>query len=115
MAEIIDNVNIACRAISSKLGKNIKILDITGLSPIADYFVVASGSNPNQLHAMCDEVIDKLSKAGLNAERTEGYNTANWILLDYGDFMVHLFTAEARDFYNIEKIWKDAKISDFAD
>lgn len=110
MAEIREYVDEAVKAISDKKGLDIKIIDITSLSPISDYFVVASGSNSNQLHAMCDEVSEKLSKMNIHVKQVEGYQSANWILMDYGDFIVHLFTTEARDFYNLERIWKDAKI-----
>lgn len=110
MADILKLVNTAVDAIDSKKGLNIKVLNIQGLSPISDYFILASGTNQNQLHAMSDEVLDKLAKEGVHAKSIEGYQAANWILMDYGDFMVHLFTEESREFYNLERIWKDAKI-----
>lgn len=110
MADILKLVNTAVDAIDSKKGLNIKVLNIQGLSPISDYFILASGTNQNQLHAMSDEVLDKLAKEDVHAKSIEGYQAANWILMDYGDFMVHLFTEESREFYNLERIWKDAKI-----
>lgn len=110
MAEIRDLVFKAVEAIEDKKGINVKVLNIEGLSPIADYFVLASGTNPNQLHAMADEVTEKLAKEGSHPKQTEGYQTGNWILIDYGDFIIHLFQEEAREFYNLERIWKDAKI-----
>lgn len=112
MAEIKDYVKTAVAALEDKKGYKIKVLNIQGLSPIADYFVLASGSNQNQIHAMSDEVLEKLSKEGIHAKQVEGYQSANWILMDYGDFMVHIFTDEAREFYNLERIWKDAKAED---
>ncbi|MCR4933762.1 MAG: ribosome silencing factor [Lachnospiraceae bacterium] len=109
MAEIKDYVNKAVDAILEKKGYDVKILNIEGLSPIADYFIIATGSNPNQLHAICDEISETLSKEGLHPKQTEGYQLANWILVDYGDFIIHLFQPESRDYYNLERIWKDAK------
>lgn len=108
MDEIKSYVNIAVKAIEDKKGSEIKVLNIQGLSPIADYFVIASGTNENQLHAMCDEVSEELSKNGIHAKHTEGYQAGKWILIDYGDFIVHLFNKEEREFYNLERIWKDA-------
>lgn len=110
MIDILNAVKIARDAMEDKKGTDVKVLNISGLSPISDYFVIGSGNNVNQVKAMADEVIDKLSKAGIDARHTEGYNNANWILLDYGDFIVHVFTNESRDFYNIERIWRDAKV-----
>lgn len=108
MAEIKEFVNIARNVIEDKKGTDIKVLNLQGLSPIADYFIIASGSNPNQLHAMCDEITEKLAKEGKFSKQVEGYNTGNWILMDYGDFMIHLFLNEARQFYNLDRLWKDA-------
>ena len=108
MAEIKDYISIARNAIEDKKGTDIKVLNISKISPLADYFVLATGNNINQLHAMADEVSEKRSEAGVHPKQTEGYNTGNWILIDYGDFMIHLFSAEARDYYNLDRIWKDA-------
>ncbi len=108
MAEIKEYVAIAKDAIEEKKGTDVKILNISKISPIADYFILATGGNINQLNAMADEVTDKLSKAGVHPKQTEGYNAGNWILMDYGDFMIHLFQPESRDYYNLDRIWKDA-------
>lgn len=110
MAEIREYVDTAVKALDDKKALDIKIIDITGLSPLGDFFVLATGSNPNQLHAMSDNVQEELGKSKIYPRQIEGYGSANWILMDYGDFMVHLFTPEARDYYNLERIWKDAKI-----
>ena len=107
--EIKEYVSLAKEAIEDKKGIDIKILNIQGLSPIADYFIIATGTNENQLHAICDEIYDKLAKAGVHPKQTEGYQSGNWILIDYGDFIVHLFKPDSREFYNLERIWKDAK------
>ncbi len=109
MADIKELVDICKNVIEDKKGTDIKVLNLEGLSPIADYFILANGSNQNQLHAMSDEILEKLNKAKVNPKHIEGYQAGNWILMDYGDFMVHLFMPEAREFYNLDRIWKDAK------
>lgn len=109
MNNILELVNIAKSSIEDKKGIDIKVLDIEGLSPLADYFIIATGTNSNQLQAISDEISENLSRHGCHPKQTEGYQAANWILMDYGDFMIHLFKPESREFYNLEKIWKDAK------
>ena len=101
--------NIAKDALDEKLGKDIKVLDLRGLSNIADFFVIASGSNPNQLRAMADLVEEKLFKAGLKLHHSEGYTGGMWILLDFGNIIVHIFNSEQRDFYSLDRVWADAK------
>lgn len=109
-----DNSNemlkIAYNALDEKKGIDIKAIDISEISILADYFIIASGSNPNQVHALCDNVTDKLAKAGYSTKRTEGYNNADWILIDYGDIIIHIFDKESRSFYNLERIWADGKM-----
>ena len=107
---------IAVAALEEKKAKDIKILDISGVSVLADYFIIASGSNRNQVQAMADEAQEKLYKAGYEAKQVEGYQTANWILMDYGDVVVHIFTQQTRGFYDLERLWKDGAqlpLSDF--
>ena len=82
---------IAVAALEEKKAKDIKILDISGVSVLADYFIIASGSNRNQVQAMADEAQEKLYKAGYEAKQVEGYQTDNWILMDYQDIIVHIF------------------------
>ncbi len=94
--------------ILSKKGYNIKILDLRNLTPIADFFILASADSHIQVKAIADEVDDKLRKDGIKCYFKEGYDAANWILLDYFDVVVHIFKADARDFYNLEKLWGDA-------
>lgn len=94
--------------ILSKKGYNIKTLDLRKLTPIADYFVIASADSSIQVKAIADEIDDKLRDEGIKCHFKEGYNTANWVLLDYFDVVVHIFKKEARDFYNLEKLWGDA-------
>ncbi len=101
---------IACAALQDKKANDIKVIDISGVSVLADYFIIASGSNRNQVQAMVDSVQeDLLKKAGAEAKQVEGYQTANWILLDYGDIIVHVFDEENRLFYDLERIWRDGK------
>lgn len=106
---------IAYRALEDKKGEDIRILDISNVSIIADYFVIASGSNTNQLLAMCDDVQEKLHKAGLELRQMEGNRSSSWILLDYGDIIIHLFSRDDRLFYNLERVWGDGKEVDIAD
>ena len=98
---------IAYDALADKKGENIKIIDISEVSPIADYSIIADGANQNQLQAMCDAVDEKLYKAGCELKQTEGNRNSTWILMDYGDIIVHVFSKEDRLFYDLERIWKD--------
>ena len=103
---------IAYDALADKKGENIKIIDISEVSPIADYFIIADGANQNQLQAMCDAVDEELYKAGCELKQTEGNRNSTWILMDYGDIIVHVFSKEDRLFYDLERIWKDGVESD---
>lgn len=98
---------LAYEALAEKKAQDIRIINIEGVSVIADYFIIASGMNHNQVQAMADNVDETLYKAGHPAKQTEGYNTANWILMDYGDIIVHIFDTENRLFYDLERIWRD--------
>lgn len=101
---------IAYEALEEKKANDIKIIDISGVSVLADYFIIASGSNRNQVQAMVDSVQEDLfKKAGVEAKQIEGYQTGNWILLDYADIIVHVFDEENRLFYDLERIWRDGK------
>ncbi len=97
-----------CEAISDKLGKDIAVLNIGKVSSLCDYFIIASGSTSRQVKAIADSVEDAMSEIGIEARGKEGRETQSWILLDYGDVMVHIFDEENRGFYNLEKLWKDA-------
>ncbi len=107
--DTLDAAKIAQEALEEKMGEDIKILDLKGLSNIADYFVIASGKNTNHLRAMADEVEQKLFKTGVKLHHSEGYNGATWILLDFGSLLVHLFNKEERSFYSLDRVWSDAK------
>ena len=97
------------KALDEKKAEDIKTLDISNVSVMADYFIIASGNNRNQLQAICDNVIEKLHKTGHDLKQVEGYDTANWILMDYSDVIVHIFDKENRLFYDLERIWSDGK------
>lgn len=102
-------VRLAYEALADKKAQDIKIINIEGVSVLADYFLIASGTNCNQVQAMADNVEEVLYKAGFPVKQTEGYNTANWVLMDYGDIIVHVFDSENRLFYDLERIWRDGK------
>lgn len=106
---LIDGVKAAYNALDDKMAMDITILDIHEVSVISDYFIIASGGNPNQLKAMADAVEEALYKTGFRLSHSEGFKTKTWILLDFGDIVVHLFNKEDREFYNIERIWGDAR------
>ena len=102
-------VKTAVAALQDKKGEDIRVIDISGVTVIADYFIIASGSNPNQVQALVDNVEEQMYKAGYDDPRVEGYNTASWVLLDYNDVIVHVFLQDDRLFYDLERIWRDGK------
>lgn len=108
-------VKIAVAALEEKKGEDIRIIDIQGVSVLADYFIISNGSNENQVQAMVDSVQEELHKSGYVCKQIEGYGSANWILMDYGDIIVHVFCKEDRLFYDLERIWRDGKIMDSVD
>ena len=107
--EALKMANLAKEALEDKKGEDVKILDLKGLSNIADCFVIGSGTNPNQIRAMADSVNEKLFKEGYKLHHSEGYSGGVWILLDYGSLIVHVFDKEQRNFYALERIWGDAE------
>lgn len=102
-------VKTAVAALQDKKGEDIRVIDISGVTVIADYFIIASGSNPNQVQALVDNVEEQMYKAGYDDPRVEGYNTVSWVLLDYNDVIVHVFSQDDRLFYDLERIWRDGK------
>ncbi len=107
--EAMEAAKIAQAALDDKMGQNIQVLDLRGLSNVAEFFVIASGNNVNHLRAMADEVEQKLFQAGVKMHHSEGYSGGTWILLDFGSILIHLFNKEERDFYGLEHVWSDAK------
>lgn len=103
------------QVMDSKKAKDIRLIKIEGISSLGDYFVVASAGNTSQVKAIADEVEDEMTKLGLEPNRVEGRQSAQWILMDYYDVMVHVFLDEARSFYNLERLWSDAPQLDISD
>lgn len=103
-------VSEAIHACQEKKAEEISILELEkGSGAFTDYFVVCSGTNPRQIQAIADEVEERLEKAGMRPTHTEGYKQAEWVLLDYVDFVVHIFSEKARKYYDLERLWKSAK------
>ena len=100
---------LAVKALDEKKGVDIKVIDIHDISVLADYFVIASGSNQNQVQAMVDNVEEHLGSAGYEPKQIEGSKNSSWILMDYGDLIIHIFDEENRLFYDLERIWRDGK------
>lgn len=96
-------------ALEDKKAADIRIIDISSISILADYFIITNGTNRNQVQALIDNVEEVMGKAGYEPKQIEGYQSGNWILMDYGDIIVHVFDQENRLFYNLERIWCDGK------
>ena len=109
MSKSLEMVKLAKTALEDKKAGDIKVIDISGVSVLADYFIIADGSNVNQVQAMVDNVDEVLGRAGYECKQMEGYGTGGWILMDYGDLVVHLFNRDDRLFYDLEHIWSDGK------
>ncbi len=105
-------VNRIIELIQSKKGFDIKIFNLRGLASFADYFIICSADADVQVKAIADEIDKELRKEGVKSYHREGYNTLNWVLLDYFDVVVHVFKKDTRDFYNLEKLWGDAEIKE---
>lgn len=99
-------------ALEDKKAEDIQLIDISEVSTVADYFVITNGANMSQIQALSDNVEEKLAMSGLHPRSVEGYNTANWVLMDYNDFLVHIFDKESRGFYDLERMWRDGKVLD---
>ena len=97
----------AAKALDEKKGIGISAMEITDLTSLADYFVFATGSSNTQINALCGAVEKALDEQGVPVLRREGYRDGTWVLLDYGDIVVHVFSAEAREFYSLERLWSD--------
>ena len=103
---------LAIEALEDKKAEEVKVIDISEVSVIADYFLIAGGSNRSQIQALSDNLEEKLGRAGYHVKQIEGYDTANWVLLDFGDIIVHIFDKENRLLYDLERIWRDGKMID---
>lgn len=103
-----DMIMIAARAASEKKATDLVILDLRQIASFTEYFVLCTGANARQVVAIADSVEEQLRKVGKRPLHTEGYSSAEWILLDYGDFIVHIFSSASRRFYDLERLWRDA-------
>ena len=110
--EAKEMAKLAVAALEEKKAVDIKVIDIEKISTLADYFIIASGTNRSQVQAMAEAVEEELQKKDIHPKNVEGYQPANWILMDYGDIVLHIFDEENRLFYDIERIWKDGVPAD---
>ncbi|MDF2474432.1 MAG: hypothetical protein K0R21_2214, partial [Anaerocolumna sp.] len=102
--------NLAYEALDDKKAEDIRVIEIGEISVIADYFVIANGTNASQVQALVDNVQEMLGRNGFEPKRIEGLRSASWVLLDYGDVVVHVFSKDDRLFYDLERIWRDGKV-----
>lgn len=109
MTEQSKMAQIVYEALDEKKGEDIRIIEISQISIMADYFIIANGSNLSQIQAMVENVREKMQQAGFEVKRIEGNRSSTWILLDYGDVVVHVFDTEDRLFYDLERIWSDGR------
>ena len=104
-----DQAGMAAKAISGKKGLDIQVIEIGDISVLADYMVIATGTSSTHVKALADEVEYKLDEAGISVSHIEGYRSNSWILLDYVDVIVNVFSDEAREFYDLDRLWQDGK------
>lgn len=109
-AELDETVKLALHSASEKKAFDLVGLDLREIASFTEFFIIASGSNQRQVQAIADEIEEQLKKQlKTKPVRTEGYGSAEWVLMDYGDFIVHIFEQKAREFYDLERLWRDAK------
>ena len=106
---------LAVNALEDKKAVNVQVIDISSVSVLGDYFIIANGTNRNQIQALSDNVEEALGRAGYDPKQIEGYNTANWVLLDYRDVIIHIFDPDSRSYYDLERIWRDGKLIDVSE
>ena len=109
MDQAKEMAKIAFEALEDKKGEDVCAIDISAVSVLADYFVIANGNSDSQVRALVENVEEKMHKAGYAAKETEGHRSGAWVLIDFGDVIVHIFDRENRQFYNLERIWNDGK------
>lgn len=112
MNDMNNTLKIIIDALEDKKAENIQLIDISEISTVADYFVITNGANKSQIQALSDNVEEKLAADGIRPKNIEGYHSANWILLDYRDILIHIFDKESRGFYDLEHLWRDGKVVD---
>lgn len=105
-------IRIIYDALSDKKGEDIKVIDISEISVMADYFVITNGNSDSQVNALVENVEEKMHKAGYSLKQQEGNRSGTWVLLDFGDVIVHVFNKENRSFYNLERVWNDGRVVD---
>ena len=111
MAQTPEQVmNAVVKAMEDKKANNVVVLNLKGISLIADYFVICHGNSDTQVQAIADEVRKQAGELGVPVRGTEGFETARWVLVDLGDVVVHVFHRDEREYYNIERLWSDAKV-----
>lgn len=108
----LETAKMAVKALDSKKALDIKVIKIQDISAIADYFVIVTGTSSTHVKALADEVEAQLDEAGISVSHVEGYRSNSWILLDYVDVVVHVFSDEAREYYDLERLWQDGEIID---
>jgi ribosome-associated protein len=106
---ILEQVKVAARAADEKKALGLVVLKLSAITEFTDYFVICAGNSTRQTQAIADAVIEELKRMKTRPLHTEGYNNAEWILIDYGAFVVHIFTEESRSFYDLERLWRDAE------
>ena len=106
---------LAYQALDDKKGEDIQVIDISQVSVLADYFIIANGNSESQVRALVDNVEEELGKAGYDMKQREGYGSGNWVLMDFGEIIVHVFDKENRLFYDLERIWRDGKHVDMSE
>ena len=104
-----------CKAASDKKARDIVVMDMREISPSTDYFVICSANTATQVRAIADNIEDELREAGVKFNHKEGYREGEWVLLDFGDVVAHVFMQEAREYYALEQLWGDAKLSVYED
>lgn len=102
-------VKVACAALADKKGEDIRVIEIGGVSVIADYFIIVNGNNVPHVQALVDAVEEALGLAGFEPKAIEGIHNTSWVLMDYNDIVVHIFSKEDRVFYDLERVWRDGK------
>lgn len=114
LSEFDDRVRRALHAAAEKKAIDPTVLDLRGISSFTDFFVIFTGANRRQVQAISDEVVEQLKRHGTPAARVEGYQNAEWVLIDYGDFVVHVFDDKARRFYDLERLWRESRRRDLS-
>jgi ribosome-associated protein len=108
-SELDERILTALHAVAEKKAIDVVVLDLRDVATFTDFFVITTGANERQVQAISDEVYENLKRSGSPSARVEGYKTAEWILLDFGDFIVHVFEQKARQFYDLERLWRESK------